>query len=149
MIERRYCLTIQRETSKIILSPINIDNNYNNCEVSIEFGLHQIIDCSDHLSTDIQITTKYDKKIYYEFDIQHKKDVFMDILEEIKHDTVNTNNNLDYSDAIPHGTGFYYNENDININKYEEDVDPIYDDECSICVSKLLTQSTIYWFAIL
>ena len=142
LIERRYYLHIDRESEKVILSPTN---DYA-LEIECEFGLHQVI-VGDYQSTLIQIKTLSGKHIFYEFDVRQNKDEFVDLLDEIKHESnqrSRTRSRLSSSERLPRGSGF---PDFINPAIVEDDVDPnFYEDECSICRATLCTPSTFYWF---
>ena len=103
LIERRYYLTIERETEKVILSPTA---DYH-LEPECEFGLHQII-VGDYQSTLIQIKTLSGKHIFYEFDFRQNKDEFVDLLDEIKHESEQngTRERISSSELLPRGSGF-------------------------------------------
>eukprot|EP01083_Nonionella_stella_P294489 1001106_1 len=156
LIIRRYYMTIDASKGCVVLSPLS------DCisEVSMEFGLHQII-VGDHQSTMIRVKTLNGKDIYYEFDVRQAKDEFVDLLDDVKQKS--GSNNFNSPHILPRGIGFgadhsigdIQHQLQLNVHVHsmfdddDIDVDPIYDDECAVCRATLCNCSTLYWFVLL
>eukprot|EP01083_Nonionella_stella_P172528 592362_1 len=156
LIIRRYYMTIDASKGCVVLSPLS------DCisEVSMEFGLHQII-VGDHQSTMIRVKTLNGKDIYYEFDVRQAKDEFVDLLDDVKQKS--GSNNFNSPHILPRGIGFgadhsigdIQHQLQLNVHVHsmfdddDIDVDPIYDDECAVCRATLCNCSTLYLFVLL